>query len=81
MASRPSSVRNGTVLSGTVQWMFDRGLLSIDDDYAMLVARDRLADTGTRLLNPDGKLRLPRRADLLPHPKFLEYHRREIFKG
>ncbi|OHT20221.1 HNH endonuclease [Edaphosphingomonas haloaromaticamans] len=77
----PDSVRNGIALSGTVHWMFDRGLLSIDDDYAMLVARDRLPDTATRLLNADGKLRLPGRADLLPHPKFLEYHRREIFKG
>jgi len=38
----PDSVRNGIALSGTVHWMFDRGLLSIDDDYAMLVARDRL---------------------------------------
>ncbi|MCW2349171.1 HNH endonuclease [Sphingobium sp. B12D2B] len=77
----PDSVRNGIALSGTVHWMFDRGLISIDDDYALLVAQDRLPNTATRLLNRDGKLRLPNRPDLLPHPKFLEYHRREVFKG
>lgn len=77
----PDSVRNGIALSGTVHWMFDRGLISIDDDHGLLIARGRLPDTATRLLNPNGKLRLPDRPDLLPHPKFLEYHRREVFKG
>lgn len=35
----PDSVRNGLALSGTVHWMFDRGLISIGDDYKILVAR------------------------------------------
>lgn len=77
----PDSVRNGLALSATVHWMFDRGLVSVDDDHRLLVARDRLPDTATRLLNPDGALRLPTRADLRPHPRFLDYHRREIYKG
>ncbi len=34
----PDSVRNGLALSGTVHWMFDRGLISIDDDYSLIVA-------------------------------------------
>jgi hypothetical protein len=38
-------------------------------------------DTVERLLNGNSKLRLPERPDLYPHPKFLDYHRREIFKG
>ena len=32
----PDSVRNGLALSGTVHWMFDRGLISIGDDYKIL---------------------------------------------
>jgi putative restriction endonuclease len=32
----PVSVQNGIALSGTVHWMFDRGLLSMDDDYTIL---------------------------------------------
>jgi putative restriction endonuclease len=45
----PDSVRNGIALSGTVHWMFDRGLLSIDDNYSLLFAKDRLPDTAMRL--------------------------------
>src|SRR5262249_15909438 len=28
----PDSIRNGLALSGTVHWMFDRGLISVGDD-------------------------------------------------
>lgn len=31
----PDSVRNGLALSGTAHWMFDRGLLAIDGNYAI----------------------------------------------
>jgi len=47
------SVRNGLALSGTVHWMFDRGLVSIDEDYRILIARGRLPDTVTRMLRDD----------------------------
>ena len=80
-ADGPDSIRNGLALSGTLHWMFDRGLVSIDDDHIMLVARERVPDTVSRLLNPDGRLRMPLRADLQPNPRFLRYHREQIFKG
>jgi putative restriction endonuclease len=81
-AAGPDSIRNGLALSGTVHWMFDRGLLSVDDDYSLLVAKGRVPDTIERLLNPDGKLRLPAlRHELRPHPQFLRFHRDTIFKG
>jgi putative restriction endonuclease len=77
----PDSIRNGIALSGTFHWIFDRGLVSIDEDYTLLLAKDRLPDTIGRLLNGDKRLIVPERAELQPHPKFLDYHRREIFKG
>lgn len=77
----PDSVRNGIALSGTVHWMFDRGLISIGDDYRLLVANDRLPDTVERLLPADRQLLLPSREDLRPHQQFLGYHRQQIFKG
>lgn len=77
----PDSVRNGIALCGTMHWMFDRGLVSVDDDFSLLLARDRVPDTVTRLLGGNSRLILPDRADLQPHPQFLDYHRREIFKG
>ncbi len=80
-SSGPDSVRNGLALCGTVHWMFDRGLLSIDDDYAILVANDRVPPPVRRLINPDGRLVLPGRPDLRPHRQFLRYHRENVFKG
>ncbi|MES2056594.1 MAG: HNH endonuclease [Pseudomonadota bacterium] len=77
----PDSIRNGIALSGTVHWMFDRGLISVEDDYSLLLAKDRLPDTVDRLLAGNSKLAVPARSDLRPHPQFLDYHRREVFKG
>lgn len=77
----PDSVRNGIALSGTFHWMFDRGLISIDDDYGLLLAKHRVPDSVERLLGGNGKLLLPERPDLRPHKQFLDWHRREIFKG
>lgn len=77
----PDSIRNGIALSGTIHWMFDRGLISVDDDHTILVARDRVPDTVAGLINGQGRLRLPPSADLWPHPQFIRYHRTEVFKG
>jgi putative restriction endonuclease len=77
----PDSVRNGLALSGTVHWMFDRGLIAVDDDWSILTAKDRLPDTVMRLLREDRKLLPPRRSSLQPHIQFLRYHRNNIFKG
>jgi putative restriction endonuclease len=56
----PDSIRNGLALSGTVHWMFDRGLISVDDDCSILIAKNRLPDTITRLLRDDRRLLPPR---------------------
>jgi putative restriction endonuclease len=77
----PDSIRNGLALSGTVHWMFDRGLISVDDDWSILIAKDRLPDTVTRLLRDGRRLRPPTRPSLHPHVQFLRYHREHIFKG
>lgn len=77
----PDSVRNGLALSGTVHWMFDRGLISADDDYSMLIAGGGVPDTISRLINPERRLLVPARADERPHSQFLQYHRENVFKG
>jgi putative restriction endonuclease len=80
-ASGPDSVRNGIALSGTIHWMFDRGLLSLDDDLTILMAANRVPDTVKRLIGPLHKLRIPERPEFKPHPQFLSYHRNSVFKG
>ncbi len=77
----PDSFRNGVALSGTVHWMFDRGLVSIDDDYSILIAKNHLPDAAIRLLNQDCRLLLPTREDMRPHRHYLEFHRENVFKG
>lgn len=77
----PDSVRNGLALSGTIHWMFDRGLISIEDDFSILIAKGRVPDTVGRMINSDGRISLPRKPELQPHRQFLEFHRNEVFKG
>jgi Predicted restriction endonuclease len=77
----PDSVRNGVALCGTVHWMFDRGLLSLDDDYTILMARDRVPEPVHRMINPNGRLLVPERPELRPHQQFLRFHRETVFKG
>jgi putative restriction endonuclease len=77
----PDSVRNGLALSATAHWMFDRGLVSVDDDRTLLVARDRVPEAARRLFLPDGRILAPHRPDWCPHPQFLRYHRENVFKG
>lgn len=75
------SVRNGIAMSGTVHWMFDRGLISIDDDYSILVAEDRLPDAAKKMIRAERSLILPERHDVRPHKSYLRYHRENRFKG
>ncbi|MEO8813178.1 MAG: HNH endonuclease [Caulobacteraceae bacterium] len=77
----PDSVRNGLALSGTAHWMFDRGLVTIDDDLTILTAGDRLPEAVTRMFVPEGRIRMPIRPEWRPHPQFLRYHRERVFKG
>jgi putative restriction endonuclease len=64
-----------------MHWMFDRGLISVDDDYSVLTASQSVPDTVLRLMGPERKLRLPARYEDRPHPQFLRYHREVVFKG
>lgn len=77
----PDSVRNGLALSGTVHWMFDRGLVSVAPDYSILIARTGVPEAALRWFRPDRKISVPDDPRLRPHPTFLEYHRQQVFKG
>lgn len=76
----PDSVRNGFALSGTLHWVFDRGIISLDDDFRILVATDITSDV-QRLIHPSRKVFLPKDQALRPHRSFLQFHRVQVFKG
>lgn len=67
-------VRNGIALSGTVHWMFDRGLLSLSEDLTILQSR-KLNHDLSNILVTDMRAQVPDREDLRPHPEYLKWHR------
>jgi putative restriction endonuclease len=76
----PDTVRNGLALSGTLHWMFDRGLISIAENYQILISHNKVSvETVKRLINPGQKLLLPENERHYPHPEYLRYHREEIY--
>ncbi len=72
-------IRNGIALSGTVHWMFDRGLLSLNDDFTILESRQLNYDV-SHLIHNDRKAKVPKETRLQPHPEYLKWHRENIFK-
>ena len=77
----PDTVRNGLALSGTIHWMFDRGLISLTDDYDILVSRHMNNPNEVwRLVNADKRARLPSPPHFAPHPRYLSWHREHCFK-
>lgn len=77
----PDIVNNGLALSGTVHWMFDRGLISLNDDLEILISRQANDPDGIRsLVNRTGFAMPPARIVDRPHPSFLSWHREHCFK-
>ncbi len=73
-------VRNGMALSGTLHWMFDRGLLSLSDDHSILVSR-QLNNDISHILTKNLKAILPENETYRPHPVYLDWHRTHKFKS
>jgi putative restriction endonuclease len=61
--------------------MFDRGLISIGDDYKILVAENHVPEDAVRLLNKNGVIHLPKDQTLYPNAYYLKFHRDQVFKG
>lgn len=74
------AVRNGLALSGTLHWMFDRGLLSVADDRTILISHNKVpTDVVDRLIVPSRRLCLPSNERDWPHPENLKWHRENVF--
>lgn len=81
-ANGPDIVNNGISLSGTAHWMFDRGLISLDDDLKILISRQvNDLDSVRSFINKEGFAFPPDRVRDRPHPHFLSWHRQNCFKN
>ncbi|MFM1862316.1 MAG: hypothetical protein RLZ26_838 [Pseudomonadota bacterium] len=74
------SLRNGIALTGTLHWMFDRGLVSVAEDWTILVSRNKVpGEVIDRLIRPGGTLARPHDPRDWPHPANLRWHRQNVF--
>lgn len=72
----PDVVQNGLALSGTVHWLFDRHLISLTDDYRLLVAHNRVPSELIGLFETQmDRIHLPKNERLWPHPSYMARHR------
>lgn len=77
----PDTISNGIALTGTMHWLFDKGLVSIDDNFRILVADRAIpADVTNRLAILD-RLKLPTDRSHSPSRCYLNWHRTEVFIG
>ena len=77
----PDIVQNGIALSATCHWLFDRHLISLRDDYGLLVSHNRVPSELRNLFNKQiDKIHLPSDERLWPRLDFICRHR-EKFAG
>lgn len=80
-AKGPDSVNNGLALSGTIHWMFDRGLLALDDNMSIHMSRHiNDIESVEKLLCKDKQALLPADPFQWPRPDFVKWHRENVFK-
>jgi len=83
--SRNNHPQNGLALSKNAHWMFDAGLWSLDDEFKVIVAKDRFDEAGDAaflLKRFAGRgVQLPNKRDYWPDRMHLAWHRQHRFQS
>lgn len=75
-AGGPDAINNGIALSGTVHWMFDRGLIGLADSGRILLSGKINDRAGVeKMIYADRQARWPSTDAYRPHPRYLAWHR------
>src|SRR4029078_8014148 len=75
----PDAINNGMALSGTVHWMFDRGLIGVSDAGEILLSSKINAREGVKnMIYGDRRARWPVTSAHRPHPRYLAWHRQRF---
>jgi len=75
-AGGPDAINNGIALSGTVHWMFDRGLIGLADSGEILLSCKINDRQGVeKMIYADRQARWPSADAYRPHPRYLAWHR------
>lgn len=72
----PDVVQNGIALCGTAHWLFDRHLISLTDDYRLLVSHNKVPGELRGLFAKQlDRIHLPSDPRLWPHSAYITKHR------
>ena len=75
----PDIVQNGLALSATCHWLFDRHLISLTDDYGLLVSHNRVPGELRHLFaNQLERIHLPSEEHQWPRRDFIARHREKF---
>lgn len=78
----PDIVQNGIALSATAHWLFDRHLITLNDDYQLLVSHNKVPSEFRALFPATGeRIRLPADRHLWPRPNYVARHRERFVNG
>ncbi len=78
-AGGPDVVPNGIALSATAHWLFDRHLISLTDDFGLLVSHNKVpAEFRALFAKQMDRIRLPADPRFHPHMPYVRRHR-ELF--
>jgi putative restriction endonuclease len=83
--SRNNDPQNGLALCKNAHWLFDNGLWTLTDYYQVMVATGEFEEAGNEhdllRLHKGRTILLPGDHSMWPGPRYLEWHRRNKFKG
>ena len=75
----PDIVQNGIALSATCHWLFDRHLISIGEDYELLIAHNRVPTEYQNLFSKQlERIHLPSEKGKWPRSDFMDWHRNKF---
>ena len=76
-------MQNGLALCSLHHKAFDRGAVGVNTDLRIMISADLYGGEAARewfIRFKGEELRRPHSAALLPHERFLAWHRREVFR-
>ena len=77
----PDVVQNGLALCGTAHWLFDRHMISLTEEYRLLVSHNTIPSEFRDLFERQmDRIHLPKDRSLWPHPAYIERHRDAFFR-
>lgn len=82
-AGGPDTEKNGMALCVLHHKLFDRGAITIDKEFNVVVSIKVNGSCGSQLVDSfhGGRIYLPKLCNMTPDPKYIAWHNKEVFRG